>query len=578
MSTFTCPHCGGTHRPSARFCPATGKPLQIKATPLEGHKETPALTGRLPANSMLNNRYLILCKIGHGGMAAVYQATDTLQPGTIWAIKEMSDAALTNVQERDYAIHAFQQEANLLRSLVHPNLPRVIDAFTQGGKHYLVMEYVPGETLQVLLEKRSSPFSEAEVLPWALQLCDVLDYLHNQEPKIIFRDIKPSNIMLTSQGKIKLIDFGIARFFKPGKTKDTLALGTPGFAAPEAATGQTDERSDIYSLCATLHHLLTGHDPLKSMFNIPPARQLNPAVTANMERILMRGLQNQRDLRWRSAADIRAECACLASIAESGQDRFRDQEMITPAAKKVTVPSRGKRVAPTVASSSAPVVVRHVSAGSPIPASGQMRTPAPTSAPQTSRPTMRLVMAAAQLSGRQIALLAMGLLIGIIFLTWLLAPFLDSLPIDWNRVPVIAIFGALGYAAYPKRGVAFTSHALLSTVLVATIWTTLGSQGYEWLDLFLAAFLSGAFMELWVAFLPRIKGDEAEDAWLREAGWLGAMALIGTILFIGLSTEWATGLHPEQWFLSFAFGVLGWFAGDLLQQTMLYKRTGLKRR
>jgi serine/threonine protein kinase len=578
MSTFICPHCGGTHRPSARFCPATGKLIQREATPLDQQPETPALTGRLPANSMLNNRYLILRKVGHGGMAAVYQAADTQQPGTMWAIKEMSDAALSNVQERDYAMRAFQQEAHLLRSLVHPNLPRVIDAFTQGGKHYLVMEFVPGETLQVLLERRAGPFSEAEVLPWALQLCDVLDYLHNQEPKIIFRDIKPSNIMLTPQEKIKLIDFGIARFFKPGKSKDTLALGTPGFAAPEAVSGQTDERSDIYSLCATLHHLLTGHDPIKAMFNIPPARQLNPAITENMDRILMRGLQNERDLRWRSAADMRSECACLASIAAARQERFMAQEMVTPAAKKVTTPSRGNRVAPTVASGSAPVVIRPASAGKPIPASGQMPPPASTSAPQTSRPTMRLVMAAAQLSAKQIALLALGLLVGIIILTWLLAPVLDSMPIDWNRVPVIALFGALGFAAYPKRGVAFTSHALLSTVLVATIWTTLGSQGYEWLDLFLAAFLSGALMEIWVAFLPRIKGDEAEDAWLREAGWLGAMALIGTTLFIGLSTEWATGLHPEQWFLSFAFGVAGWFAGDLLQQTMLYKRTGLKRR
>jgi serine/threonine protein kinase len=578
MSTFICPHCGGTHRPSARFCPATGKLIQKEATPVEQHLDTPALTGRLPANSMLNNRYLILCKVGHGGMAAVYQAADTLQPGTMWAIKEMSDAALTNLQERDYAIRAFQQEAHLLRNLAHPNLPRVIDAFTQGGKHYLVMEFVPGETLQVMLEKRGRAFSEAEVLPWAVQLCDVLDYLHNQEPKIIFRDIKPSNIMLTPLGKIKLIDFGIARFFKPGKTKDTLALGTPGFAAPEAVTGQTDERSDIYSLCATLHHLLTGHDPVKTMFNIPPVRQLNPAITINMERILMRGLQNQRDFRWKSVADIRAECAYLAGIAAPDQERFRGQEMVTPAAKKVTAPSRGSRVAPTVASGRSPVVVQPASSGSPVPISGQMQAPPPTSAPQTSRPTMRLVMAAAQLSAGQIALLASGLLVGTVILTWLLAPILDDMPIDWNKVPVIALFGALGFAAYPKRGVAFTSHALLSTVMVATIWATLGSQGYEWLDLFLAAFLSGAFMELWVAFLPRIKGDEGEDAWLREAGWLGAMALIGTTLFIGLSTQWATGLHPEQWFLSFIFGVAGWFVGDLLQQTMLYKRTGLKRR
>jgi serine/threonine-protein kinase len=349
MSTIICPHCGGSHRSSARFCPATGKPIQREVAPLDLQEETPGLTGRLPANSILNNRYLILRKVGHGGMAAVYQAADTRQPGTLWAIKEMSDAALSSVQERDYAMRAFQQEANLLRSLAHPNLPRVIDAFTEGGKHYLVMEFVSGESLQVMLEKRARPFSEAEVLPWALQLCDVLAYLHNQDPIIIFRDIKPSNIMLTPQGQIKLIDFGIARFFKPGKTKDTLALGTPGFAAPEAVTGQTDERSDIYSLCATLHNLLTGHDPVKTMFNIPPARQLNPAISVAMERILMRGLQNHRDLRWRSAADLRTECACLEGMAAASRERFSAQDMVAPAAKKVTVPSRGGAAAPTVA-------------------------------------------------------------------------------------------------------------------------------------------------------------------------------------------------------------------------------------
>jgi hypothetical protein len=155
---------------------------------------------------------------------------------------------------------------------------------------------------------------------------------------------------------------------------------------------------------------------------------------------------------------------------------------------------------------------------------------------------------------------------------------LDDMPFDWNKVPIVAIFGAWGYAAYPKRGVAFVSHALLSTVLVATIWATIGSQGYQWTDLLLAALLSGVFMEVWVAFLPKVKGDRGDDTWLREVGWMAGMALIGTFLFFGLATQWVTGFDPLQWFLSAVFGAVGWFLGDLVQQFLLYKQTGLKRK
>ena len=191
---------------------------------------------------------------------------------------------------------------------------------------------------------------------------------------------------------------------------------------------------------------------------------------------------------------------------------------------------------------------------------------------------MRLVMAAAQLSGTQLAFLTAFALVMVITLTWLLAPILDDMEFDWNKVPIVALFGALGYAAYPKRGVAFVSHALLSTVLVATIWATVGSQGFQWTDLLLAALLSGVFMEVWVAFLPKLKGDRGSDAWLLEVIWIAAMAMIGTVIFFGLATQWITGFDPLQWFLGAVFGAVGWFLGDLVQQFLLYKQTGLKRR
>ena len=194
--------------------------------------------------------------IGHGGMAAVYQAQDTRR-GTLVAIKEMS-LSTVSTNERPQAIQNFLAEARILSRLNHPNLPAFTDFFTEGARHFLVMEYIDGSTLEDLLELNNGPFSEPRVLGWARQLCDVLEYLHNQQPPVIFRDMKPGNVMLTRSGRIKMIDFGIARLFRNSGSQDTQLLGTPGFAPPEQYGGaQTDERTDIYSLAMTLFQLLT---------------------------------------------------------------------------------------------------------------------------------------------------------------------------------------------------------------------------------------------------------------------------------------------------------------------------------
>jgi len=171
----------------------------------------------LPPRSLLAGRYIILRRVGQGGMGAVYQAADTRIAGKMWAVKEMSDAAITDPLEKQQAIAAFQQEARLLSCLNHPGIPRVVDFFSEGGKQYLVMEFVEGQTLEEILAQRRGPFSEQEVYPWLMQLCDVLHYLHSQSPPVIFRDLKPANIMVDRIGQIKLIDFGIARLFKRGK-------------------------------------------------------------------------------------------------------------------------------------------------------------------------------------------------------------------------------------------------------------------------------------------------------------------------------------------------------------------------
>lgn len=213
-------------------------------------------TGQLDPRTLLRKRYVIVRTIGQGGMAAVYEARDTRR-GTSCAIKEMSLSTVPT-GERPQAIQNFLAEARILSRLNHANLPAFTDFFTEGTRHFLVMEFVDGSTLEDLLETNHGPFSERRVLGWARQLCDVLEYLHNQQPPIIFRDLKPGNIMLTRGGRIKLIDFGIARLFRSSGAQDTQLLGTPGFAPPEQyGSAQTDERSDIYSLAMTLFQLMT---------------------------------------------------------------------------------------------------------------------------------------------------------------------------------------------------------------------------------------------------------------------------------------------------------------------------------
>lgn len=223
-------------------------------------------TGQLAPDTVLEGRYVIVETLGCGGMGAVYKALDQRLNNIPVAIKEMSTKAVGqgNLQS---AIGAFKKEAAMLIGLRYPALPRIGDFFSQGeDRWYLVMDYIEGETLKEILERRGH-IPESEVLDWARQICLILDYLHSQKPPVIFRDLKPANIMLTPEGIIKLIDFGIARHFRPGLTSDTTAYGSVGYAPPEQhGDKQTDARSDIYALGATLHHLLTGLDPGKSPF------------------------------------------------------------------------------------------------------------------------------------------------------------------------------------------------------------------------------------------------------------------------------------------------------------------------
>ncbi len=299
-----CPVChNDQNSDTATFCNRCGAAL-LGIVPGTG-------TGQLLSQTILHGRYVISHLVGKGGMGAVYQVTDLHIPGKLWAIKEMSDAALGSATEKAQAVAAFRQEAQLLASLKHPNLPHVVDYFTEGGRHYLVMDFIEGETLDMVLA-RSGSLAEGQLLVWAAQLCDVLGYLHGQSDPIIFRDLKPGNVMITPQGQLKLIDFGIARFFKPGQQSDTQPIGTQGYSPPEQyGKGQTDARSDLYSLGVMMHELLTGHDPTQTPFQLPPVRQLNPNVSPQMEQVILQATAMNPHHRFASAEEMKQALAAL---------------------------------------------------------------------------------------------------------------------------------------------------------------------------------------------------------------------------------------------------------------------------
>jgi serine/threonine protein kinase/Tol biopolymer transport system component len=261
---------------------------------------------------MLKGRYRILEQIGQGGFSDVYKAEDTLFADRLVAIKGMSLDRLSQ-PEREQASEAFKQEALLLASLTHPHLAAIYDYFADNGSWYLVMSFIEGETLEAYLEKASGGrLPVAEVLQIALDLCSVLGYLHERQPPIIFRDLKPANVMRTPTGHLYLIDFGIARFFKPGQRRDTIALGSPGYAAPEQyGKTQTTPRADIYALGATMHQMLSGIDPSDAPFLFAA---LPSSVPSELNTLVMRMLNNDARLRPESMAAVKQELQQIAQI------------------------------------------------------------------------------------------------------------------------------------------------------------------------------------------------------------------------------------------------------------------------
>ena len=297
----------------------------------------------LPLGEILDRKFKIVKVLGEGGMGTVYKVELLDRPGNYCAVKELLINPSTSEEERKTAIERFNKEIDLLFGLKHPRIPSFMLSFQERGNYYFVMEFVPGKSLDKILEENKGPLNEEDVIKWMMQVCEALTYIHSRNPPIILRDLKPGNVMLTDSGDVQLIDFGIARRFDPNKRTNTENLGTISYASPEHLGSitdrgqrrsaqnpgklvQTDARSDIYSLGATMYHLLTNYepDPIQTpatgsiLAKNPRLRtvRVNNTVICPIEQVIIKAMQQNPAQRFQSAEAMRTALQhCLPNFA-----------------------------------------------------------------------------------------------------------------------------------------------------------------------------------------------------------------------------------------------------------------------
>jgi len=310
---------------------------------------------RLKPGIILDNRYEIRCLIKAGGMGAVYEALDHRFNKTSCAVKEML-LKNPNPEEQQYIIKRFQREAEILHTLRHANLPVVRDYFTEYSRYYIVMDYIEGSDLSSII-KRFGAIPQEQVIEWSIQILDALDYLHSQPTPIIYRDLKPGNIMIRNSDKrAMLVDFGIARTIELGSDTIKTVVGTLVFAPEELLQGKVEPRSDIYSLGGTMHCMLSGIIPTGA-FSFEPLRHLKPNVCEELEWIVMRALKMKASQRYDTAKDMKEALECISNLDFAGVSRtnkITGEKQIPLLVNEATISldsyNEGKAVPPTVKS------------------------------------------------------------------------------------------------------------------------------------------------------------------------------------------------------------------------------------
>lgn len=255
----------------------------------------------LEIGALVDDKYRILDEVGRGGMSVVYLARN-IRTNKQWAIKEIRK---DGTNDFDIVRSNLIAETDILKKLNHPNLPNIIDILDDDDSFIIIMDFIEGNSLQYHL-KHSGAQQEEDVVQWVTQLCDVLGYLHSRKPPIIYRDMKPANVMLKPDGNVCLIDFGTAREYKETAIEDTTTLGTRGYAAPEqyGGHGQTDARTDVFNLGATMYHLITGHNPAQPPYEMKPIRTWNPALSESLEQIILKCTQQDPEDRYQSCEEL----------------------------------------------------------------------------------------------------------------------------------------------------------------------------------------------------------------------------------------------------------------------------------